>query len=59
MWMYNPDLKIIKILIMAGVNPEIENNDGETALYTYVHNNSNLNGKIIQMLKRHCMCYFL
>jgi ankyrin repeat protein len=56
---YNPNLKIIKLLLMAGVNPDIRNNDEETALYMYITNYANPNEKIIRMLKKHCMCYFL
>lgn len=56
---YNPNLKIIKLLFMTGVNPDIRNNDDQTALDVYFINNSNLNSKIIIMLKKHCMCFFL
>jgi ankyrin repeat protein len=56
---YNPNLQIIKLLFMTGVNPDIRNNDGQTALDAYFSNNSNLNNKIIIMLKKHPMRYFL
>ena len=56
---YNPNLKIIKMLFMTGVNPDLENYEGETALDIYVNTTTEPNEKIIRMLKKHCICYFL
>ncbi len=56
---YNPNLKIIKLLFMTGAKPGITNNDGQTALDAYLSNNPNPDNKIVTMLKKHCMCYFL